>query len=202
MINEVIFDVETKKLFSDISGTNPADLGVSVVSVYTRSLDDNLQEVEGEIKSFWEDNFKNMWQLFQNADRIIGFNSKNFDIPALSPYTNFPFSKLPHFDLFEIVYNEVGRRIGLNALAEITLNVRKSGEGVQAVELWNKGDTKSLEKLRKYCELDVIITKDLYDFGIREKFLMYKDKWNNKRKVEIDFSHTHNKEVTPQQSLF
>ncbi len=67
MFDEVIFDIETKKLFGDISTNNPADLGVSIVSLYSRKLDKNLRkkegrqilnescfagEVEGEMKSF------------------------------------------------------------------------------------------------------------------------------------------------------
>jgi hypothetical protein len=36
---EVFFDVETKKLFSEINTRAPGDLGVSVVSVYKRELD-------------------------------------------------------------------------------------------------------------------------------------------------------------------
>lgn len=77
MHSEVFFDVETKKLFGDIEGFNPGDLGVSIVSVYSRKLDENLRQTEGRMQSFWEDEFKNMWPIFQEADRIIGYNSIN-----------------------------------------------------------------------------------------------------------------------------
>ena len=71
MFNEVFFDVETKKLFGDIEGDDPGDLGVSIVSVYSRKIDENLRETEGQIKSFWEKDFPEMWPIFQEADRIL-----------------------------------------------------------------------------------------------------------------------------------
>jgi len=201
MINEVIFDLETKRLFSDISSNDPGDLGVSVVSIYTRKLDKNFDEVEGKILSFWENDFESMWPHFQKADRIIGFNSLGFDVPALKPHSNFPFHKLTHFDILDAVKNVLGHRLSLNAIATQTLGAKKSDVGTNAVIYWQKGDKESLDKLQKYCEADVIITKDVYDFGLKNKHLKYKDKWNTERIVEIDFSHPPKPKST-QSSLF
>jgi DEAD/DEAH box helicase domain-containing protein len=202
VIDEVIFDLETKKLFQDIEGTDPADLEVSIVSLYQRRLDNKLQEIEGEMKSFWEEDFSKMWEIFQGADRIIGYNSKKFDCLALTPYANFPFIKLAHFDVFEIVRNALGRRIGLDALAQETLGKEKSGIGTDAVKFWRKGDKESLEKLKIYCEMDVLITKEVYDFGLKERHLKYSDKWNNQRRVEVDFSYPQEPKGQTQNTLF
>ena len=46
---EVIFDVETKKFFNDTGTNDPADLGVSIVSLYTREAGE-----KGQMMSFWE----------------------------------------------------------------------------------------------------------------------------------------------------
>jgi DEAD/DEAH box helicase domain-containing protein len=202
MINEVIFDLETKNLFSDIDGNDPGDLGVSIVSLYHRILDDNLDEIKGEIKSYWEEDFNDMWSIFQNADRIIGFNSKRFDVPALNPYASFPFEKLPHFDIFEIVKGIIGHRISLDSIAKITLKKTKTGVGTDAVSYWRKGDSSSLAKLKNYCEADVLITKDVYDFGVKEKALYYKDKWNTQRKISVNFEYKKELISTPQETLF
>jgi DEAD/DEAH box helicase domain-containing protein len=202
MINEVIFDLETKNLFSDIDGNDPGNLGVSIVSLYQRVLNDNLDEVKGEIKSYWEEDFNDMWSIFQNADRIIGFNSKRFDVPALNPYASFPFEKLPHFDIFEIVKGIIGHRISLDSIAKITLKKTKTGVGTDAVSYWRKGDSSSLAKLKNYCEADVLITKDVYDFGVKEKALYYKDKWNTQRKISVNFEYKKELISTPQETLF
>jgi DEAD/DEAH box helicase domain-containing protein len=191
---EVIFDLETKKLFRDIKGDNPADLGVSVVSLYSRKIDDNFNETEGTLQSFWEADFEKMWPLFQKADRIIGFNSIGFDVPALSPYANFPFGKLPHFDIIQKVKEAFGKRISLDAIAKETLDREKTDTGLNAVYYWEKGDKQSLKKLQKYCEEDVLITKDIYDYGSKQGELLFKDKWNTLRKLKVDFAYPKQKE--------
>jgi DEAD/DEAH box helicase domain-containing protein len=201
MKSEVFFDVETKKLFSDVAENDPALLGVSVVSVYYRTLDENLNETEGLIQSFWEEEFDKMWPIFQEADRIIGYNSLGFDVPALKPYTNFPFAKLPHFDIMAKVKDAFGRRIPLDAIAKETLDREKTDTGLNAVYYWQKGDKESLEKLKKYCEADVLITRDVYDFVLKNGHLLFKDKWNTLRKVELDFSYP-KEDAEKQEGLF
>lgn len=189
MYNEVIFDVETKKLFSDIAGDDPGDLGVSIVSVYSRTIDDNLREIEGKMQSFWEKEFDKMWPLFQEADRIIGFNTLGFDIPALKPYTDLPLEKMPHFDIMQKVKEKIGRRISLDSIVKETLDTEKRDIGVNAVYYWQDGSPKALEKLKYYCEDDVRLTCEIYDFGSKNGHLLFKDKWNTLQKVEVDFSY-------------
>lgn len=201
MITEIIFDVETKKLFSDITTDDPAELGVSVVSVYRRTVNDTLAETEGEMRSFWEKDFPSMWSWFEKADRIIGFNSLKFDVPALRPYAPISFSTLPHFDMLELVRQKLGRRIGLNALAKDTLGNEKTDRGTNAVLYWAKGDPQSLRKLKTYCEADVALTRDLYDFGRKHNHLKYTDRWNEIVKIDVDFSYP-KKEKSPQIGLF
>jgi DEAD/DEAH box helicase domain-containing protein len=201
-MREVIFDVETKKLFSEIETDDPGDLGVSVVSVYSRELNKDLSESNGKMESFWEEDFTKMWSVFQNADRIIGFNSLGFDVPALKPYVNFPFDKLPHFDIMYKFKEVEGRRISLDALAKETLDTEKIDVGLNAVLYWKRHDKESLAKLKKYCEMDVLITRDIYDFALKNKHLLYKDKWNTLRKVNLDFSYPVEEKKIDQIGLF
>lgn len=189
MILEVIFDVETKTFFDEVGERDPGSLGVSIVSVYSRQLNDSLKETKGTMQSFWEQEFDKMWPIFQKAQRIIGFNSLGFDVPALAPYTNFPFNKLPHFDIMGKVKESFGRRISLNAIAIDTLGTKKSDHGSNAIKYYNAGDNESLAKLKRYCEDDVLITRDVYDYGLKHGHVKFKDKWNTLREVEIDFSH-------------
>lgn len=202
MKREVIFDCETKKIFSEITTDDPGDLGVSIVSVYSRELNDDLTEKSGVMQSFWEEDFAKMWPIFQNADRIIGFNSIGFDVPALKPYVNFPFEKLPHFDIMYKFKDVAGRRISLDALAKETLDSEKIDVGLNAVLYWKKHDEESLAKLKKYCEMDVIITRDLYDYVLKNKHVLFKDKWNTLRKVELDFSYPVEEKSVNQIGLF
>lgn len=196
MIVELFFDVETQKLFSDITSDDPADLGISVVSVYKRELDEQGIEINGSLMSFWHPSARisppidAMWDWFEKADRIIGFNSKKFDVPALRPHYSKDFSSLPHFDILEVIRNVLGRRISLDALAQATLEVNKIDVGTNAIYYWANKTKDNLKKLQSYCESDVIITRNLYDFGMKKKHLKYVDtKWNRTMTIDVDFSY-------------
>lgn len=201
MINEVIFDLETKSFFDDTGDYDASKLGVSIVSLYRRVLDDSLNEKEGKLLSFWEDELDKMWAIFEDAQRVIGFNSLNFDVPALSPYSPANFAKLSHFDILAKIKESAGKRASLDAIAKETLGTAKIDSGKNAIIYWQKGDKESLAKLRKYCEADVLITKDVYDFGLKNGFLRFKDYWNNLREVPVDFTYQEKKEDV-QKSLF
>ncbi len=201
MIKEVFFDIETKKIFEDIEGNNPADLGISIISVYVREVDNYFSEISGQMYSFWEEDFPLMWAKFSNADRIIGFNSLHFDVPAMAPLAPFDFKKLNHFDIMDHVKNALDFRVGLGAIAEQTLGHTKIDHGLNAVKYWAEHTKESLAKLKKYCEADVQVTKEVYDFGMKNKQLKFKDKWNTVRTFPVDFSYPIKVEE-PQLGLF
>jgi DEAD/DEAH box helicase domain-containing protein len=186
---EIIFDLETQKLFDEIKTYNPADLGISLVSLYHRHLDENYEETNGQMHSFWVDQIPQMWPLFANVDRIIGFNSLGFDIPALLPHCPYNFKKLNHFDIMDQVKRVIGFRLSLDALARQTLGHTKTDSGVNAAIYWQKHDPSSLQKLQQYCEADVLVTRDLYDYGLKNGQLKFIDKWNYPRLIKVDFSY-------------
>lgn len=194
---EVIFDLETQKFFDEVEADSkgrfdPGDLGVSILSLYRRTLDKDFNEIKGEMLSFWEDELEKTYEIFAKAKRIIGFNSKRFDVPAMRPYfpTNFQtFEKLPHFDILEFVKEINGKRVSLNAISKETLGDHKVDDPRNAIIYWRKKDPESLKKLKYYCEQDVALTKQVYDFGMKNKKLKFKDYWNTLREIEVDFSY-------------
>jgi len=186
---ELIFDLETKKWFDQTGTTDPGDLGVSIVSLYFRETDAEFKEISGKVMSFWEEDFDKMWKFFLEADRIIGFNSIHFDVPALRPYAPAYFSKLPHFDILDKIKDESGHRVSLNRVAKDSIGEEKIDQGKNAPQYFENGDEQSLKQLAKYCESDVILTKKVYDFGFRNKILKYTDYWNNPRTISVDFSY-------------
>lgn len=189
MYTEVIFDLETQKFFDDIEGFDPALLGVSILSMYVRTLDKEMKEIKGEMLSFFEDELVKSWDIFKNADRIIGFNSKKFDVPALKPYLPIELVKLPHFDILEHVKEVNGKRVSLNAIAKETLGDQKADDPRNAIIYWQKKDKESLKKLKFYCEEDVRLTKEIYDYVLKYKKISFKDYWNDVKTIELDFSY-------------
>jgi len=87
------------------------------------------------------------------------------------------------------VKNALGFRAGLGAIAAETLGHTKIDHGLNAVKYWAEHTEESLTKLKKYCEADVQVTKEVYDFGMKNKFLKFKDKWNTVRTFSVDFSY-------------
>ena len=202
MKQEIIFDLETKKMFDENGKFEPANLGVSVVSLYSRRVADDGREAGGEMLSFWEKDFDRMWKYFLEADRIVGFNSLGFDVPALSRYAPSQFAKLPHFDILFQIRGVTGHRTSLHKLAKATLGRQKIDTGENATIYWQRGDPDSLERLKKYCEMDVELTKEIYDYGIAHKLLKFTDYWNNPREVGVDFSYPSETVSSVQASLF
>lgn len=189
MYNEVIFDIETQRFFDEIVGFDPAKLGVSILSIYVRTLDENFQEANGEMISFFEDEVPKAWEYFKAADRLIGFNSKRFDVPVLKPYLPIELSKLHHFDILEHIKEVNGKRVSLNAIVKETLGDMKADDPRNAIIYWQKHDEESLRKLKFYCEEDVRLTKEVYDYGLKYKTLKFKDYWNDVKTIEVDFSY-------------
>ncbi len=202
MTTEVIFDIETQKLFDQIEDRdNLGLLGVSIVSAYRRRVNDDGSEIEGEMKSFWEDELDGLWNWFEEAERIIGFNSLKFDVPVLVPHYQRDLFRLPHFDILDRIKGVLGHRLSLDAVAKETLGETKMANGLAAVDWWNAGDKESLAKLKQYCEMDVWVTKGIYDYGLMNGKLRFKDKWNEVREFEVDFSRL-KVEESPQLGLF
>ncbi|KUK83730.1 MAG: DEAD/DEAH box helicase domain protein [Microgenomates bacterium 39_6] len=203
IINEVVFDLETKKLFADITTHNPGDLGVSIVSCYQRTLNQNLEEQRGQMLSFWEKDLDQLWPVLSGADRIIGFNSLKFDVPALQPYTKISLSSLPHFDILAKIKLALGRRISLNDLAQANLKEKKIDVGLNAVKYYYQGNPESLKKLQEYCEADVLITKNIYDLVLRGRKLKIPDR--RKKTIsylKLDFSYPKSFFTVSQKKLF
>ncbi len=197
---EVIFDIETMNLFGDNGATSPEQLGVSIVSAYRREVDGGGNEMKGEMESFWDKEatntdggvfgFEKLWEWFEAADRIIGFNSLGFDVPALAPrLLPNDLYKRPHFDILDKVKNVLGHRLSLDAIAKETLGYTKIDDGLNAVKYWRSQKREDMARLRKYCEMDVVVTTDVYKYALKNGRLRYKDKWNEVREVEVDFSY-------------
>lgn len=191
----IVFDVETKKTFDEVGGYHPAKLEVSVSGVYYRDSETN----EDWIRGYREEEFPEMFRLFEQADRIVGFNSINFDMPALQPYYVGDLLALPNFDIMVEIERDVGHRIGLDAVAKETLGSQKSGNGLDAIKYYREGDW---DKLTKYCLKDVEITRDMYDYGVKHGMLKFKNKWNNLIEAKVDFSEKKIEKSKVQTALF
>lgn len=177
MSYEVVFDIETQNSFAEVQN-DFKKLKVSVVSLYRSDTN--------SYHSFTESELRAMWPIFEKADRIIGYNSEHFDVPILGNYYPGDLTQIPHLDIMKVVKESLGVRLKLADIAEATLdNVTKSADGLQALKWWKEG---KIDEIKKYCEQDVRVTKEVYDFGSEHKQLFYKNLSGEILPFAVDFS--------------
>lgn len=163
-MRKIVFDIETRNVFSDVGKNDPTLLDISLVGVWDSETD--------AYTSYLQEELSLLWPILERADMLIGFNSDHFDIPLLNKYYPGDLTKLKSLDILKEIYKTYGRRMKLDQIAEGTLGKRKSGNGLEAIEWWKKGD---IEKIRKYCLDDVRITKEVYDFALENNKIIFKE---------------------------
>jgi len=134
--------------------------------------------LEDRFYTFTEDQIEGLVGRLSAADLVIGFNVKRFDYAVLKAYTSVDLEALPTFDILEEIYHRLGYRISLDHLAKETLNRQKSADGLQALEWFKAGE---MDTLTDYCKNDVMLTKDLFLYGLDTGYLIYRDKKQNER---------------------
>ncbi len=184
----LVFDIETKDVF-DATKKKAQDLEISVVGVYSY-LNDTYE-------AYTQETLPALWDLLRNIDTLIGFNNNHFDTPLLNKYAPMDLTKeYKSIDLLESVRISLGRRIRLDWIAEGTLGIKKSGDGLQAVRWWQEGE---VEKVKEYCLDDVKITRQIFDYAAKEKELKYND-LGTVHTIPIDTSEWKDKEMTPEEA--
>ncbi len=165
----LILDLETKHSFREIS--DPKKLGISVAAIY------DYKDNQGKV--FTEKEINGLFTYLEHSSYIIGYNVKSFDIAVLQGYYPGRVEHFSSFDILEDVREKIGRRLALNDLVYATLGKKKSGHGLIAIDLYKEG---KWDDLKKYCLDDVMLTKELFDYGVRNRQIQY---LNEKGKVTI-----------------
>lgn len=193
-MKKIVFDIETKNIFQDVGSNDPVDLDISLVGLY--DYETNTYD------SFLQEDFERMWDVLEKADIFITFNGDHFDIPLLNKYYKKAgrgdLAKIRSLDLLKEIKNSYGRRMKLDQIAQGTFGTGKSGDGLEAVAWWRNGE---IEKIRKYCLDDVRITKDVYEYAMKNKKLMFKEGPFTKE-IKLDTKHWEPVLEVKTQSLF
>lgn len=157
MPREVVFDIETYGDIRDLS-----TMKITVVSLYEYEND--------RYRSFGDGELRDLWPILEKAERIIGYNSAHFDLPILGRYYTGDLTRIPHLDILAVIKESTGSRFKLNDIAKATLQIEKSADGLQAMRWYEEG---KIDEIKKYCEQDVKVTKEVYDYGRKNKMLYY-----------------------------
>lgn len=177
--NIVVFDLETQRSFQEVGGRhNIPRLGLSVAVTYSTAA--------GEYHHYTEEIVDDLVEELKAADLVVGFNVLSFDYQVLSAYTDHPLRQLPTVDMLDDIHRTLGFRLGLDALASATLGAGKSADGLQAIRWWRQG---KMQELFDYCQQDVEVTRQLYEFGRQNKYVQYRDRQWRMRKVAVNWGN-------------
>lgn len=163
-MREITFDIETRMTSLSRGRLDVNQLELTVVGVHDSHTD--------EYKAYFRDDLPQLWPTIERADVLIGYNSDYFDIPLLNRYYPGDLTRVRSIDLMAEVYKALGRRLRLDALAQATLGHGKIGDGAKAGEWWEEG---LHDKVAEYCLMDVRLTRELYDYAVKNKSLKYKE---------------------------
>ena len=171
----VFFDLETKYLADEVGGwSNIPKMELAVAVTYSTA--------DAAYRHFVEEQAAELVNKLQKADLVVGFNVRRFDFQVLQPYTDVPLQKLATVDMLQDLHRVLGFRVSLAALAEATLDTSKSADGIQAVHWFRRGE---IDKVIEYCQRDVKITRDVYEFGKRHGFVRFRDRYRGVRQVRV-----------------
>jgi DEAD/DEAH box helicase domain-containing protein len=172
-----VLDIETQRSAQEVGGWHNADRMLVSCAVLYDSKEDAFLE-------FLEDQIPLLIEHLAGLDLVVGFNIERFDYRVLSGYSDTDFRVLPTLDILSEVHRRLGYRLSLGHLAEVTLGIPKTADGLQALRWWQEG---RLREIIDYCKHDVKITRDLYLYGKNKGYLLFKNKAGNTVRIPVDW---------------
>lgn len=167
MKNIVYFDLETQKAADEVGGWgNIRAMRMSVGVTYSTA--------RGGYQIYGEKQVDALVQELLRADLVVGFNNLRFDYEVLHGYTVLDLTQAPTLDMLLELQKVMNHRISLDALANSTLGVEKTAEGLQAIQWFREG---KMAEIAEYCCYDVKITKLIHEFGRENRQLFYKNRF-------------------------
>ena len=180
MMKTYVFDLETKHLAQEVGGWDYIDrLGLAAAVLLDVGADEYLRYTEHQAAELIE--------AIEESDRMIGFNLVRFDYTVLKPYglSITPELVAKTTDLLLDIYQELGFRVSLDNLAATSFQARKSADGLQAVSWYKEG---KIDEVLAYCEIDVAVTNELWQFGKEHGQVFFQDRFGRRRAVRVDWS--------------
>jgi DEAD/DEAH box helicase domain-containing protein len=176
-MNIVFFDLETQRTFDEVGGRgNIRKLGLSAAVTYSTA--------DGQFRRYTEETVANLIAELQAADMVVGFNVLRFDYEVLRAYTDQPFDNIDTVDMLDHIHSRLGFRLSLDNLAGATLGAAKSADGLQAVRWYREG---RIQEILDYCQQDVEVTRQLYEYGKEQKHVKYQDRSYRIKMVPVNW---------------
>ncbi len=174
-MNIVYFDLESQKLFEEVGGRDPSKLLLACGVTWSTERND--------FAVYWEQDAQALVTELKAADKVVGFNTVNFDYQVLKHYVpDENFRTIRSVDMLQDIFKILSFRISLDSIAKATLGATKTADGIQSVKWFRDGE---LDKVVEYCKADVDITRRVYEFGRDNGYVNYYSKLGSKLKVAV-----------------
>ncbi len=177
--NIVYFDLETQKSAEEVGGwNNIRDMRMSVGVTYSTA--------PSEYKIYRESQVNALIEELRRADLVVGFNNLRFDYEVLAGHNAlFDAGQIQSLDMLVELQKSLPHRLSLDSIAQATLGVEKTSEGMQAIRWYREG---KLLEIAEYCCYDVKITRLIHEYGAAHKRLHYTNKYGKKLSVAVNWS--------------
>ena len=170
----VVLDLETQYTFREFSDPKKLEMTVAVLYDYKNN----------SLSSFFRQDVNKLFSVLESASYTIGYNINSFDMQVLQAYYPGDVIHFKTFDILEDIRNILGKRLSLNDVVYATLGKKKSGHGLQAIELYKEG---KLEELKNYCMDDVKLTCELFNYGVKNDGIFYLNEKGNDMPLTLPF---------------
>lgn len=175
--NILVFDLETQRSFDEVGGRDKMHLlGMSLAVVYSFADDTFHTYLEADVEA--------LANHLTAAELVVGFNVLGFDYQVLKGYIDAPLASIPTLDLMVDLQGKLGFRPKLDSVVQASLEAGKSADGLQALTWYREG---RLDLIEQYCREDVRLTRDLYLFGRRNRYVLVSRYGKTPHKVPVDW---------------
>jgi DEAD/DEAH box helicase domain-containing protein len=174
----VYFDLETQRTANDVGGWDrKQDMGMSLGVTYSTR--------EGQYEIFGEAKADALIKRLQRADLVVGFNHVRFDYDVLMAYTILDLREaLISFDILLDLEKILGHKIKLEDVAQATLGLGKTADGIDAIKWWREG---RVLEIAKYCCFDVKVTRLVHEHGMAHGEVFFNDRSGRKQRVAVEW---------------
>jgi DEAD/DEAH box helicase domain-containing protein len=136
-----------------------------------------------EYRIYGESQVNALIEELRRADLVVGFNSLRFDYEVLAGHNAlFDAGQIRSLDMLVELEKTLQHRLSLDSIAQATLGVEKTSEGLQAIRWYREG---KLLEIAEYCCFDVKITRLVYEYGAEHKRVHYTNKYGKKLAVAV-----------------
>ncbi|HIH15858.1 MAG TPA: hypothetical protein HA252_00450 [Candidatus Diapherotrites archaeon] len=174
------FDLETEQLFEDLGMESKWSRDPSRLSIACACVKVN----EEPCRVFLKEQAKELFDLLQSCDLVVGHNLFSFDYSVLQGAVKQPVANLLNTKTLDMLFEiekKTSQRVALNDLAKLNLGEEKTEDSRSVPFMWRTGKR---QQVIDYCINDVEMTRKLYEFGRDHHKLKYTAKTMDYRRDE------------------